>query len=123
MKKIIRLGFLFTLLSSLICCVGCHKNTDHIDWNDNIGTYQHPVIPNEEVAVSVANQIFKGMIGNELRENYVPQRVIYDEVDEIWVVSFWANDDTDDKIITVGGDCSIAIRKEDGKVLKIWFGE
>lgn len=31
--------------------------------------------------------------------------------------------DEDSGTITVGGDCSIAIQKSDGKVLRIWFGE
>lgn len=40
-------------------------------------------------------------------------------IDEIWIVSF--GEDTDENIL--GGDCSIAMQKKDGKVLNIlWFG-
>ena len=40
----------------------------------------------------------------------------------IWIVSFWENN-IDDKIEIIGGDCNIAIQKSDGKVLRVWFGE
>ncbi|MBQ3084049.1 MAG: hypothetical protein IJC46_01175 [Clostridia bacterium] len=45
--------------------------------------------------------------------------MIKSEKDEVWLVSFWKETEE----ITVGGDCSIAIQKSDGKVLRIWFGE
>lgn len=51
--------------------------------------------------------------------NQTPQSVFFDKQDEIWIVSFGM----DSKENVVGGDCSIAIQKQDGRVLRIWFGE
>ncbi len=50
--------------------------------------------------------------------NLTPQSVFFDSQDEIWILTFG----TDGKDNVAGGACSIAIRKQDGKVLSIWFG-
>lgn len=92
------------------------------DWNETVGSYQKDVIPDEKTAVSVAKAIFDGMDKSDAAENFVPQSVFYDEQDEIWIVSFWQKQKDSDKI-NVGQDCSIAMQKKDGKVLRIWFGE
>ena len=89
------------------------------NWDEKVGTYQGAVVPNENVALEIAKAIFNAMKKSNAAQAYVPQSVFYDEHDEIWIVSFWKETDE----ITVGGDCSIAIRKSDGKVLRIWFGE
>ena len=89
------------------------------DWEDPIGTYQDDVIPDKNAAVAIATQIFNQMDKSSDMQNYIPQIVFYDQEDEIWIVSFWEETDA----ITFGGDCSIAMRKKDGKVLRIWFGE
>ena len=52
-------------------------------------------------------------------QDYEPQSVFYDDQDEIWIVSFRKDSDE----IIAGGDCSIALQKKDGRVLRIWFGE
>ena len=51
--------------------------------------------------------------------NLTPQSVFFDSQDEIWIVTFG----TDGKDNVAGGDCSIAIQKLDGRILRIWFGE
>lgn len=89
------------------------------DWNDTVGTYKKAVVPNEKVALEMAQAIFNEMDTSEETQKYVPQSIFYDEQDEIWIVSFWKESNE----ITLGGDCSIAIQKIDGKVLRIWFGE
>lgn len=89
------------------------------DWNEPIGTYQEDVIPSKEVALKVAVQIFEGMQKSSSAQKYVPQSVFFDEQDEVWIVSFW--EQTDEMV--AGADCSIALQKADGKVLRIWFGE
>lgn len=48
-----------------------------------------------------------------------PQSYIFDNQDEIWIVTFGKYG----KENVAGGDCSIAIQKQDGQVLRIWFGE
>ena len=62
---------------------------------------------------------FDGMEKSKEAQRYVPLSVFYDDQDEIWVVSFGE----DSRQNTLGGDCSIAMQKKDGKVLRIWFGE
>lgn len=89
------------------------------DWSKTIGTYRKAVVPNKETALEIAKAIFDGMDKSKEAREYIPQSVFYDEQDEIWIVSFWKESNE----ITLGGDCSIAIQKADGKVLRIWFGE
>lgn len=150
MKKIINVRIFIILLSALLVFVGCAEEEQFVisssatyvykfgedaidmtflsgiypykDWDNPDLTYREPVIPNREVAIAIATQIFIGMFEGELPENYVPQMVFYDEIDEIWIVSFW-KDNSNDNTITVGGEYSIAMQKSDGKVLRIWLGE
>ena len=88
------------------------------NWNETSGTYNKAVVPDENSAVEIATAIFNNMENSEYRREDVPQAVFYDEQDEVWIVSFW-----EESVHTLGGDCSIAIQKEDGRVLRIWFGE
>lgn len=128
------------LIMYLIVITGCNRNqfnmkgTSTMDiefeqgifndknWDENIGTYKKDVIPNKETAVAVAVQIFNGMEKKSYAEKYVPQSVFYDEVDGIWIVSFW-EENNNDEMITLGNDCSIALKKNNGQILRIWFGE
>lgn len=90
------------------------------NWNETMGTYSgKPVIPNEETAIKIAKAIFDGMEKSKEAQKYVPQSVFYDNQDEVWIVSFWDNSNHH----TTGEDCNIALQKEDGMVLRIWFGE
>lgn len=93
---------------------------DFKNWLEQDGAYQGDVIPNEKVAVLVATQIFNGIDKNIAEKAYIPQQVFYDEEDEVWIVSFWPEDE-EMGLTTLGGDCSIAMQKKDGKVLRIWF--
>ena len=88
------------------------------NWNETSGTYNKAVVPDENSAVEIATALFNNMENSEYRREYVPQAVFYDEQDEVWIVSFWK-----ESVHTLGGGCSIAIQKEDGRVLRIWFGE
>lgn len=90
----------------------------NLNWDEIVETYKSDVIPDEKTAIEIAKAIFNGMEKSKERENHIPNAVFYDEKDEIWIVSFW--EDTDKNIL--GGDCSIAMQKKDGKVLNIWFG-
>lgn len=91
------------------------------DWYKTEGNYEGNVVPTKEIAISIAQAIFEGM-ENENLADYVVQSVFYDEVDHVWIVSFWPEQENPDEFI-IGGDCSIALQQADGKVLRIWFGE
>ena len=128
------IGKVALIIVACVCgvlTVGCNKNDgvkvllesgycDNIDWDDPFGTYQEDVIPNEQVAVNVAIQIFDGISKDSYEEKYIPQLVVFDESCEVWIVTFWP-DQSDTNEVTVGGDCNIAIQKKDGKVLRIWW--
>ena len=117
----------------LISCSACGKSQKQNDmvkfesgtyhnknWSESIGTYSRKaVVPDEETALKVAKAIFDGMEKSKAAQKYVPQSVFYDEQDEVWIVSFWESSNQ----YILGGDCSIALQKKDGKVLRIWFGE
>ena len=98
-----------------------YESVDYHDknWSETLGTYAGVAIPDKETALEIAEAIFNGMDKSKDAQEYVPKSVFYDTQDEIWIISFWKDSDE----ITLGGDCSIAIQKKDGKVLRIWFGE
>lgn len=123
----------FVIVLSAVFCSGCgnsKKDNDTIkyesgnyqdkNWSETSGTYSGgAVIPDEETALKIAKAIFDGMEKSKDTQEYVPQSVFYDIQDEIWIVSFGKKSNQ----FTLGGDCSIAMQKKDGKVLRIWFGE
>ena len=127
-----RLIALVIIIYSITLFVACHNQTKednfvkyesgnfhNKNWNETIGTYKKPVIPDKDTALEIAQVIFNNMEKNLEACNYVPQTVFYDESEEVWIVSFWQ----DSNSMTIGGDCNIAMQKQDGKVLRIWFGE
>ena len=96
------------------------------NWDDPTGTYCEKAIPNQETAIKVATAIWDGMEKTENEKYFILQDVFYDVEDGIWIVSFWEDDpiDTDDgPLVMLGSSCSIAIDEDDGRVLRIWFGE
>lgn len=130
MKRILLL--LFTIILCMVLLSACEikgRENDMVifesgnyhdkNWSESVGTYKKAVVPNEETALEIAKAIFNGIDKSKEAQDYIPQMVFYDEQDEVWIVSFWKESSE----ITLGGDCSIAIQKEDGKVLRIWFGE
>ena len=91
------------------------------NWDDPVLTYEGNVVPDEMAAIRITSAIFEGIRTAEQRD-HAPQLVFYDEQDEVWIVCFWDKvDDFGNPI--VGGDVNIAVRKADGKVLRIWLGE
>ena len=129
-----RLLVALVIILSVISCTACRNNEKENDiiikyesgvfhdknWSEDIGTYRgKTVIPDEETALKIAKAIFDGMEKSKEAQKFVPQSVFYDNQDEIWIVSFWEKSNQ----ITLGGDCNIALKKTDGKVLRIWFGE
>ncbi len=127
MKKLLFLGLLSILFLSSCAQENniLNKSSDKHsllslnikNWDDTVGTYTGDVIPNEECAIAVATEIYRHLEYSE--DHYVPINVFYDEVDKIWIVTFFE----ENNVTTVGEDCSIAIQQSDGRVLRIWFGE
>jgi len=130
MKKLIVL--IIVIFISMACLSACenkgkensmaeYKSGIYHDknWNESIGSHKGVAIPDKETALEIAKAIFNGMEKSKDVQEYTPQSVFFDEQDEIWIVSFWKDTDK----ITLGGDCSIAMQKKDGKVLRIWYGE
>ena len=126
MKRLIAILIILVLLS------GCNTGEpnmkkikydsgiyDNKNWSDPVGTYTEAVIADKETAIHIATAILQSMQNKGYARNYVAQSVFFDEADEIWIVSFWENKSED----TLGSDCSIALKKSDAKVMRIWFGE
>lgn len=107
----------------VVCCillipylVGCSiERKDSDEYMGNVGVYAGDVIPDENTAKAVATAIMQGIGHNEHERNWVPMMVIYDEKSAVWEVVLGAE-------LTTGG-CTIWIQKEDGKVLKVQYGE
>ena len=126
MKKI---GIMVIAILGIILCLSFSQKGERVvqfeagsyfdkNWEESIGTYKGAVIPDKDTAMNVAISIFDGMSKSEEVAEYVVQSIFYDEQDEIWIVSFWKDSEN-----IIGGDCSIALQKKDGKVIRIWFGE
>ena len=120
------------IVIGMMFCSACENNQQEKDmvkyesgifydknWDETVGTYSDAAVPNKETAIKIAQAIFDGMKKSNEEQKYILQSVFYDEQDEIWIVSFGDNSSQ----IILGGDCSIAIQRKDGKVLRIWFGE
>ena len=89
------------------------------NWDESVGTYTGAVVPDKETAIKIASAVLPPIQAQGYVPDYVVQAVFFDETDEIWIVSFWEDREHD----VDGGDCSIAIKKADAQVLRIWFGE
>ncbi len=135
---------LFSLLLLLLLCFSACKDTQKKsemlsyksevsyesgvyhdkDWTETEpGTYKGAAIPDKETALHIATAIFDGMEKSEEAKAFTAQKVFFDTEDEIWIVSFWEEPALPDDMLRVGNDCSIALQKSDGKVLRICFGE
>ncbi len=130
MKKNLIFLFITLLIITLFSACGNGKKENNMvkyesgiyydkDWNETVGTYTESAIPDKDTALEVATAIFNGMDKSRGAKEYVPKSVFFDYQDEVWIVSFGKGSDE----FILGGDCSIAIQKKDGKVLRIWFGE
>lgn len=108
------------------------------DWSETLLTYTGEAIPNKESALKVATAVFESLqlVGQitppemaedlppEKLQRFIPQEVFYDEVDHVWIVCFWEPFRKNwDGSFVVGPCCSIALQKENGAVLRIWFDE
>lgn len=93
------------------------------NWDELTGTYTKKVVPDAKTAVAIATAIFDAMDKPSAADTFTLQNVFYDEIDGIWIVSFWEEISDETTVVSVGYDCSIAINATNGEVLRIWFGE
>ncbi|MBQ7907030.1 MAG: hypothetical protein IJ309_05075 [Clostridia bacterium] len=133
MKRLIAVAFVILLI--MFSIMSCEKGEEpkEIEYeegiyhdknlDDNLGSYNGTVIADKNVAVDVATSIFNSLFKDKVDEGYAPQLVFYDKEEDLYVVSFWNGSCYDDGTVSLGEECSIAIRASDGKVLKIWFAE
>ena len=128
MKKIyvVVLGLLILFMFTSCDSKGDNQNMKYEEgifydknWSDTAGTYTGNAVESKETAVAVATAVYNGMRKSQSMSNLTPQSVFFDSQDEIWIVTFGM----DGKENVAGGDCSIAIQKQDGRILRIWFGE
>lgn len=92
-------------------------------WHRAEFTYTDPIIPDEETAAMIASAIMKSIQCKGYAPNYELQRVFFDEEEEVWMVTFGEGFNTEDKVMTAGASCCIALAKSNAEVLSIWFGE
>jgi hypothetical protein len=92
------------------------------NWDEPLGTYKGDCVPTKEVAMEIATSIMNELQKNGKFKKCVLASVFYDEVDEIWIVIFC--DYTEGRgFVTLGGGCTIAIKKSNAQILRIWTGE
>lgn len=86
------------------------------DWEKVEFPFEKDCIPDKETAVNVTKLFLGKFQQQNYFINYVPQSVFYDTEDKIWIVSFSEGD-------YPGADFTIAIRRENAEVVKMWVGE
>lgn len=131
MKKIFALLAILSVALLLSACNGSNKENDTVryetgvfidkNWDDTVGTYKGPAVPDKETALKIGTAVFDAMEKSEESQDLTPESVFFDEEDHIWIVTFGKAPEGNVRIL--GGGCSIAIREDNGEVVRIWFGE
>lgn len=132
MKKMI----IFFTLCSLFFLTSCGKDASNedprwikyyaIDWENMEKEYGDvpfrgkDIIPDEESAISVARSILSNISNNykNNHEDLTGVSVLYVHKYNMWVVSFYHTDPP-----MMGGGICIALRKDNGQVLRVWATE
>lgn len=96
---------------------GISSYTDQ-NWECDTNTYSEPVVKTIGTAYQIAKSVFDGLSNEISIKNYYYSGGIFDDEDEIWVISFQntSKDSNADRYY-------IAMQKIDGKVVKIWHEE
>jgi len=77
------------------------------------------VVPDKETAARIGNAIVRSMQSNgAVPDDHILQVIFYDEVEEIWILSYW--EDVSIYEVDPGLDFRIAIQKSNAEVL--WIG-
>lgn len=79
---------------------------------------QFCAIPDMDAAIKIANVVFENTPKQKSEQAFKPQSVFYDEEDEVWVLLF-RNPYPETGAVSTGPCYTIAIQKQDGKVLGI----
>ena len=131
MKKLFALLAILSVALLLSACNGNNKENDTVryetgvfidkNWDDTVGTYKGPAVPDKETALKIGTAVFDAMEKSEESRDLTPESVFFDEEDHIWIVTFGKAPEGNVRVL--GGGCSIAIREDNGEVVRIWFGE
>ena len=125
-KRIIAVMLVLTML--LMSASGCKQAqmpskrlvaVYDTNWETDNGYYKEDVLPNEEAAEAVAQEIFDSIKG-ECAKNCVVQYTTYYEAQNAWMVYFdepWL----EGEMVKLGGGCTIALNKADGQVMRIFW--
>ena len=87
------------------------------DWENVEFPFEKDCIPDKETALSITGVLVTKFHQQSCFINYAPQSVFYDTEDKIWIVTFVESPDYP------GACVSIAIRKENAEVVKMWVEE
>lgn len=130
-----KIKILILLLVSLIflCSCGTDKEvaspseisyeTGVYDWNiSEDDTITDTCVPDKETAIKIAEGITSGFQKKGFFPGYVPQHVFFDNKREVWIVSLWEESENENEIYS-GACFSIAIKKDNAEVVKMWVGE
>lgn len=128
MRKIL----IITSCLFLLILIGCKAGGDNImkdiryeegiyqnkNWNEIEFPFEQPCVPDKETAITITNSIMSNFQSDGHFPNYVAQSIFFDKEDELWIVSYWQ-----EKENYVGADFTIALRKDNGQVVKMWVNE
>lgn len=103
------------------------SNSDISDIEVTSGSFQYwdeidfPItevcIPDHTTAIKVTESIVDGFKKDGMFPEYCAQSVFFDTERQIWIVSFYPNDQEE------GASLSIAIKKDNSQVVKMWVEE
>lgn len=79
-------------------------------------------VPDKETAIKIAESITSGFQKKGFFPGYVPQHVFFDSDKDVWIVSLWKESENEN-VIYFGACFSIAIKKDNAEVIKMWVGE
>ena len=129
LKRILGAFCIFMIVLTLVACSnskasdldfesGIYRNKP---WHTPAGAYESAAVADKETALTIARAVLNGMIKEK---HYAAQEIVFDEEEEVWVISFSGPSGLNaDGTMTTGGGCYIAIQKSDGKIVGIWGGE
>lgn len=85
-------------------------------------TVENPCVPDKETAIKIAEAVTSGFQRKGYFPNYVPQSVFFDTQKQLWIVTF-APESDNDEVVLIGSCFSVAIKKDNAEVIKMWVGE
>ena len=136
MKKIFSFCIILIVILNLTSCnmennsdlnMNDKSNSDISDIETTSGYFQYwdeidfPIIevciPDHTTAIKVTESIVDGLKKDGKFTDYCAQSVFFDIESQVWIVSFFPDGQEE------GASLSIAIRKDDSQVVKMWVGE